>query len=814
MSAAARPTVLELAAADDHRVAGRKAATLSRLIRAGFPVPPGVVVTADVRDAAEPDASVPTEVAAQLLEAVRPWGDVPLAVRSSGVEEDRADASFAGLFTTVLDVRGEHALMAAVARCWASAGHERVAAYGGRKEAGLAVLVQPLVRAVAAGVAFTADPVTGDRGTTVIDAVTGLGERLVSGEATPERWTVDVDGAAVRVTADAEPVLDQATAGAVADLARKVADELEGPQDIEWALDPAGRVMLLQARPITALPDEPLPVPVEVPPGYWQREDSHSTLPWTPLTGSVMPWRNPVLRTMARELGFLFEGVEFRDIGGWEYMRIVPLGGKEPPPVPRALLPLLMRLAPQVRRRVRDAARAVHDDVPGSLIARWYDEWQPGIDRRSRDLRATSLADVDDGALHDHLRAVADLLAHGVDVHFRLHGAIAITLADLCFACRDLLGWDDAQALALVSGTSTTSTRPARALADVAAKAGPQVRSLLAQGAAVGAVLAAEPWFATAFGSYLEEYGCRALSYELAEPALEERPELVLALVRDQLAAGYDPVTNLAERQDDRAQAHTAARERLRGQDLARFEQALERALRAYPVREDNEFFTVSAPLALLRRAALEVGRRAVDRGDLASREDVFMLTLDEVLALAGGDGVDVELVRRRRRERAWVVANPGPSSHGKEPGPPPPLDALPEPARLVNRAFLWAVERIVAPEGRRTAAADAGLSGIPASPGRYTGPVRIIRSEAEFDRLLAGDVLVCPVTTPVWSLLFPTIGALVTDHGGTLSHPAIIAREYGVPAVVATRVGTSRLRDGQLVTVDGSAGTVEMAGA
>jgi pyruvate,water dikinase len=101
----------------------------------------------------------------------------------------------------------------------------------------------------------------------------------------------------------------------------------------------------------------------------------------------------------------------------------------------------------------------------------------------------------------------------------------------------------------------------------------------------------------------------------------------------------------------------------------------------------------------------------------------------------------------------------------------------------------------------------------VAASPGRYTGAVRVIRSESEFDRLRWGDVLVCPVTSPVWSVLFPSVGALVTDHGGALSHPAIIAREYRVPAVVATREGTTRLRDGQMVAVDGTTGTVEVLG-
>jgi phosphohistidine swiveling domain-containing protein len=809
MNPAQRASVLELAAADDYQVAGRKAATLSRLRRAGFPVPPGVVVAASVRDA-ESDGAVPPDVATPLLDAVQAWGDIPLAVRSSGVDEDSGEASFAGIFTTVLDVRGRQALLGAVATCWASARDDRVTSYAGEGGAGLAVLVQPLVPAVAAGVAFTADPVTGRRDVVVIDAVAGLGERLVSGEATPERWTMEKNGRATRRSTAGDAVLDEASVGAIAELARNVEAELGGPQDVEWAIDPAGSVVLLQARPITALPEEPLPVPVEVPEGYWEREESHQVLPWTPLTASFMPERNSVLRRMANELGLLFDGVEFRNIGGWEYLRIVPLGGKEPPPLPKALVPLVLRLAPPVRKRLRDAEKAIRDDVPGSLIRRWYEEWQPGFDARGRALRAVRLTDLDDGALADHVRAVTELIADGFDVHFRLHGAIAVTLADLCFTCRDVLGWDDAQALALVSGTSTTSTRPARALADVAAKAGPQVRELVRTGAPVDVVMAADAGFAESFRSYVEEYCCRVLAYEIAEPSLEERPELVLALVRDQLTAGFDPAAMQEERRDGRAQVQAVARDRLRGEDLARFERVLERALRAYPVREDNEFYTVSAPLALLRRAVLEIGRRAAGRGVLAAPEDVFMLTFDEVLALLAEGSLDADLVTRRRRERAWVMGHPGPASFGKPPGPPPPLDKLPEAARLINGAFLWAIERIIAPNGGTTPT-DGVVSGIPASPGRYTGPVRVIRSEAEFDRLRAGDVLVCPQTSPVWSVLFPSVGALVTDHGGTLSHPAIIAREYGVPAVVATGGATAVLREGQVVTVDGSAGTVEV---
>ena len=238
----------------------------------------------------------------------------------------------------------------------------------------------------------------------------------------------------------------------------------------------------------------------------------------------------------------------------------------------------------------------------------------------------------------------------------------------------------------------------------------------------------------------------------------------------------------------------------------------LARAAAAYPVREDNEYFTASAPLALVRRTALEIGRRLADRGQLEVRDDVFYLEADEAREALRDGAERRDFVRRAQGERAWTVAHPGPASYGKDPGPPPPFGSLPAEARLANEGFLWVVERIFGPDTRGQTGAGGAVTGVPASPGSYTGPVRVIRNEAEFGRLRAGDVLVCPVTSPVWSVLFPAVGALVTDTGGMLSHPAIIAREYGVPAVVATGNGTSALRDGQLVTVDGTAGIVGIA--
>src|SRR6266508_1761533 len=816
----------EVGSADAPRV-GRKAATLGALKRAGFPVPEGVVVTTEALVRTLAAAGLDAGAGPDQVEAVPVAGRLgggPLAVRSSGVDEDLPGASYAGQYESVLGVPAGD-LAAAVRRCWASAFPRQVAVYrrsrGVGRGVGMAVLVQPMVAAEAAGVAFSADPVTGDRDTAVVSAVRGLGDRLVAGRASPDEWVVR--GVAATGRAAPEGVIDAEVAADVAALTRRVEAQLGAPQDIEWALA-GGELVLLQARPITALPDqapEPVPVPVEVPAGFWEREASHAPKPWTPMSLSVAlgQARNRAMRRAFAEFGVLAETLEFAQIGGWEYTRLVPLGGKDRPAPPARLMPLLIRLVPRLRRRIADAVAAVRSDKAGRFVEQWYQQWQPGLAARIAVLRGTDLEAADDEELDAHTARALALLHDGIDIHFLLHGALTPILAELAFVCRELLGWADEEACGLLVGLSATSTEPAHRLAELAGLAArrPAVRSLLGEvdSATAGRLDIADPEFAEAFAAYQREFACRALRYEIADPSIAETPELTLRLLADQLARGYDPVADAAvahRRMTAAGRARAAVAGRPPG-DRERFERALARAERAYPVREDNEFFTLSVPIALLRYPLLEIGRRLAARGQLDRRDDVFFLTLDEARAALRDGQARRALVTRRRGERAFVEQHPGPATYGKDPGPPPPLDALPAEARFTMTALLWYLDRIfeAAPPSRAQQAGTQVLGGIPASPGRHTGPVRVVMDEFDFGKLRLGDVLVCPVTSPVWSVLFPSVGALVTDTGGLLSHPAIIAREYGVPAVVATGNATALLRDDQVITVDGTAGQVEV---
>jgi rifampicin phosphotransferase len=824
---------------DDIALVGNKAATLATLRRAGFQVPGGVVLTTealahaltaagleDGAQQAEVEAlPLPTGLTEALAAAVRQLGSDLLAVRSSGAEEDLPDASYAGQYVTVLNVPAEE-LATAVRHCWASAFSDQVNAYRhaqkSARQVALAVLIQPMVPADASGVAFSADPITGDRNTSVVNAIQGLGDRLASGLASPDHWLVRGTQASCRSAP--EGAIDAKVAIEVAGLARRVEAHQGKPQDIEWALA-GGEVVLLQARPITALPEqpiEPVPVPVEVPPGFWEREASHAPKPWTPMSLSVAfaDPRNRASRRWFSELGLLAETFELRQIGGWEYGRLVPLGGKDRPAPPAFLMPLLIRLVPAMRRRIADAVAAVRTDKPGHFIKQWRVEWQPDLKARIEQLRETDLAALNDPELDADAGRALDLVHEAIDIHFIVHAALMPILAELAFTCQELLGWSDQETLDLLAGLSTTSTQPAHQLAQLARLAAdrPAIVSLLATvDSGTAARLAdADPEFTKAFDEYQSEFCFRALRYEIAEPSLAETPELTLRLLADQVARNYDPAAEAEATAERRRAAKEKARAALAGRSPAereRFERALARAERAYPVREDNEFFTASVPLALIRYRLLEIGRRLAERRQLERTDDIFFLSWEETLtALRNGDDRRV-LAFRRRGERAFIEQHPGPATYGKHPGSPPSFDALPAEARFLMRALLWYKDRILepAPSNREQRLDGQVLSGIPASLGRYTGPVRVIMDESEFDRLQLGDVLVCPITSPVWSVLFPSVGALVTDTGGVLSHPAIIAREYQVPAVVATGNATAVLPDGQLVTVDGSAGTIEI---
>lgn len=772
---------------EDATTVGAKAATLADLRRAGFDVPDGIVLPAG--EALRARAGGIAGFAAQA--AARFPG--PVAVRSSGTREDHATSARAGMGHTELGPEGEAEIAAAITRCLD---------HSGDRVGNVAILVMPLLDPSHAGVAFSADPTTGDRDIVRLAATTGLADQLVQGEVVG--IDVTVRGAAINGDLAGFPPAD---ALAVADLARRVEQHLGAPQDIEWAIED-GRLWLLQARPITVLPIEP-----DLPQGNnWQKDVAHYPEPLTAFGWSVMASTEDDIAAVFDEVGMLIRGVENEFVGGEIYSRVRPAFGSAnaaAPPPPAPVLGVAARLVPELRRRTKVAAATLRT----GQFERWEQDWHSRVRQELLDevddLAARDPRDLSDDALVEHHGRCQSLARRGMQVHFRLFMPYVQGLHALHRLVGDALGWDDGRIAGMLAGHSPATREPADAMEAVRRRVAGVPGALDAVEAQphdpVGALEAVDPALADALRHWMHEHGWAAINYDAGRPTIAERPATVASLL-------------LAEPDDDESTAEQAAdaiaveaRAALHADQRGAFDEALAVARRVQPLREDNTIVAGDRPFALLRRWMLEVARRLEDRGVLGAAADAPHLTQDELRdALTGrlGRAEVATLVQRRRGEEAWVRARPGPAFIGAQ-APPPDVSRLPEALRTVNEPVLWMVGHEY--PSVRDGAGDGPVIavGVPASPGTVEGPARVIRSHDEIDRIRPGDVLVCQVTTPAWAAVFPLVAAVVGDGGGVLSHAAIAAREHAIPAVLGTASGTATIADGQLVRVDGTTGTV-----
>ena len=780
-------SLLALDAATDAGTCGHKAATLALLRNLGFDVPDGFVIPAGVHASHD-------DVAAALARL----GDGPVAVRSSGLAEDLPDASFAGQYDTVLNVLGADAVLDAAAACVKSAHDGRIDSYGHGVRA-MAVLVQQMVEAEVAGVAFSANPLTGNRTEVRVSATRGLGDKLVSGAVDADEWLVTHEKATV--IAQPQKVLGPELAQRVAALARKAEAARLAPQDIEWAIQ-GGRLWLLQSRPITALPVAP---DIEAPKGSWQKDAAHFAEPLSPFAVStLLQSADQFFDDAIATWGLLPDRLQFKVIGHEPYLHVEPDdGGKNPPPW--WLLGLLVRIVPSMRRKLRTAAMAVDAGKLESVPAEWESTHRARLRGEIEQHAALDLAALDDAALFLHLEELKAFYARSLQLHFTLFIPHVVGLHELAIACEELLGWDLQTTTGLLQGLSNASTASTDELAALARRAARRIETRELLEARTPELLKQldeiDPPVAKALRQYLEFWGLRPIGSEAGSPTVADQPQLVADLIADLL---HD------DGQRDRSAARLAlieeARTQLTGPARQRFDAALRYAERVYPLREDNVLLTDQLPTGLIRRVALEAGRRLVGLQLLGRAEEAVMLTADE-LREALRTRLDVRrLVSRRKAEHAWVRANPGPMTYGPEPGKAPDLRGLPAPARRINSALLWMMEHeLTAPPK----ANGNVIAGIGVSSGIYRGRVRVIRTADQLNTLRAGEVLVCPTTSAAWTMVFRRAGAIVADTGSVLSHTAIVAREFALPAVVAAANATSRLVDGEEVTVDGTRGVV-----
>jgi len=726
---------LEQAARWGPAVVGGKAAVLSELAATGFAVPPGVVVTAAAQEHAE--------LADDLTAAAAQLGGGRFAVRSSGTAEDLPDASYAGLYETLLDVPAD-GLFDAVQACFAAAGSERVLAYhqrrGGPKPS-MAVLVQRMIDPVAAGVGFTAHPVTGIRDQAVVTAVPGLGEALVSGRGAAEEWIIEAGVATpMRLRAEAESVLTAAQALAVAALARRVAYRRGRPQDIEWAIDLDQRLWLLQARPMTALPD---PVSWNPPgPGLWMRNFRLGEWLPEPVTPLFATWLLPLIE--AGYLDGMQQSVRVRVpfrwtlVNGWYY-------NATPIPSPALLATVLrqgrthaVKVLFNALIRVGRNPAAADRAVLGDLERRWREQQLPAY----RGLIATTEAEIPTAQPH-RLIEIVDQLGRQAGValwYLAIVGGSAWKME----ACL----------------TRFTRAHLAEILPDTEGGA-----QLLLRG-----LPGAEPTMDSHAVFSADWY--HPLAADLPALALpQDDGDRHAALVAERLAA------------EQRCTAALADQPRL----LAQFQQLL-RVNQRYAITREQQARAFTLAWPALRACARSLGRHLKQIDVIEDSDDVFFCARSDLDSTA--TAIDVAGRRAEWNRQRRLAA---------------PL-SLGRPTRLFGDVIEHAVQTA---RGGMASTNDNTIVGHPASAGQATGPVSVVTGPDDFATFADGDILVAKATAPAWTPLFARAAAVVTDGGTLAAHASLVAREYGIPAVVGTGTATTRLRPGQMVTVNGTAGTV-----
>jgi pyruvate,water dikinase len=825
----------ELTAADLPE-AGGKGANLGELRRAGFPVPDGFVITtvayalaaeaagvadetpanARLRLAASP---VPVGIADAVRDAYRALGAGAVAVRSSATAEDLPDASFAGQQDTILDVNGDDAVLDAVRKCWASLWNERAVAYRETHDVParglrLAVVVQRMVDAQSAGVLFTADPITGRRRRAAIEAVRGLGEQLVSGAVNPDHFVVDTRSGAVLERRG--EILSDAQLRELAALGARIEGQFGSPQDIEWAIDTAGKLWIVQSRDITTL----YPIPATAPQNdddlrvYFSANVAQGVFdPFTPMglqtfrllssglaaaIGRPVPDPavgaslyaesgmrvfidlTPVLRNpFGRELpGRVMSVMEFRSKAIFQKLledpRLRPRGSKSGSRF-RVIRAALHTGAPQNALRALLRPDATRNRLLGEL------------DRAFADVRIPD-------TLAERIDAYEDLILNFPPKYFpRMVGMVIPGVASYALANR-LLGAraKPGELQTVLRGLPyNPTTEMDLELWNIARAAREDPASRDALNARSPAELSAQyraralpPPLQKEMTTFLEHYGHRAIAeIDLGVKRWSEDPAHLLGAIANYLKLGDEAIAPDVQfargAREAEAMIKTLAA-RVHGPQRVVLRFLLRRVRQLSGLREQPKF-QIMRVFALGHALIAPVGADLAERGLLDTADDVFFLDLPELRRAFAGEDLRKSVMERRvdyRREQG---------------------------RRHIPRVLL---SDGTDAETELPASIDRGIRGTPASPGIARGIARVILSPIGA-RLEPGEVLVAPSTDPGWTPLFLTAGALVMEMGGMMSHGAVVAREYGIPAVVGVPDATGRIATGEHVMVDGSAGTV-----
>ncbi len=859
-----KPNILSLSDPNaDLETVGGKGMSLAKLANAGLPVPGGFHVTTEAYrqfvtandlqnginealkavDTTQPStletasttirrlfsrAEIPGELANAIVNAYAalPGSNPAVAVRSSATAEDLPDASFAGQQETYLNISGADQVLEATKKCWASLWTARAIGYRDRQGIGaegvaLAVVVQTLINAEAAGILFTANPLNGSREQAVINAAWGLGEAVVGGAVTPDTLTVDklkgdliaretaeklvmtvrtesgTEEQPVPVSLQKIPVLSDEQAAQLTRIGVEIEEMYGMPMDIEWTLAD-GNFAIVQARPVTALPEAPLDWSSPDPKGVYMRASIADLMP-KPLTPLFLTLGIPTLRNQMTPLGGRIIGGTpilgddyFTHINTYAYMN-----SKFPA---KGWLWLLFRLIPSYPRLLRKIVPIWRDEL--------HPEYQAYVDSKS-DLNPDHMtADELWRETQDLFQAAAFYMD---GLMFATMGASAgsemlTTNAYNRFARQN----GDPDASVLLMGWDNIPVRSEKSLYDIAmwAQEDDSLTSYILTTPTQELVEMFEKLdsvpvsgfseFVSRLQTHLDNFGYIVFQLDFGEDLPLDHPEMMLETIKMYLRGeGVNPHKRQRASEDKRIQTAETMLGRLKGFKRWAFTKALNAGQSMAEVREDA-LAEIGLAYPKIRELLRELGRRFVEAGAIEQSEDIFWLKKNEIEAC-----VD-KLERHQTLEDLSAQVAQRKVYHQKaSKATAPPMIPVKE------RVMGFKVDMMIS-ESAESQVGDL-LKGVAASEGVITAPARVLHGPDDFDQMKPGDVLVAGTTTPAWTPLFAMASGVVTDIGGPLSHGSIVAREYGIPAVMGTGVATRRIQSGQVITVDGTRGEVSL---
>ena len=531
-------------------------------------------------------------------------------------------------------------------------------------------------------------------------------------------------------------------------------------------------------------------------PGTWEQDPAHCPRPMTPYMFEVIsePFMRGFREGSAR-YGLLFSHLEPAVVNGFMYYKdcgVDPDDGAE------------------IGRRFEAAGKALESKLWRQDLDLWDKEVKPDSIRRNRELQSVKLGELDTDDLLAHLTAVRDNAAEMVYRHHQFSITALIPMGLYLAQALEWTGMDAGHVLAPLKGASPVSIGAMEELDNLAqamsaAGVGPADFEGVAAKETLNRLQARDDAVGEATRVYIGSIGMRlAGGYDTADPCAIELPEMVRGTVWAALGA------HAGAPSDDSDEAAARVRAAVPAEHQERFDELLGEARLISRIRDERGIYNDNWGTGIARAAILEAGRRLAESGRIREAQYALDATHDELATmLRGDDGPSSDELGRRTDWRLTASLDEVPPVLGPPPMPPPPLDGLPPHVAQMMGAVGAALGEVFAKGGQ--ASEDAAITGRAVSPGVYTGTARIVDHPDGFNRLTQGDILVTNSTSSAFNIVLPLLGAIVTDRGGQLSHAAIVAREYGIPAVVGTTKATRAISDGARIRVDGTTGKVEI---